>query len=101
METARTKWKFPELHNLEIGNRSGEEDEADILHDEIDVEKVGDSVGLATNTTISVNNTGNDQEDSDPTRATWMFRKFPELRNTEKGNRFGHNEDDTDDDEAS
>ena len=30
-----------------------------------------------------------------------MFRKFPELRNTEKGNRFGHNEDDTDDDEAS
>ena len=63
METARTKWKFPELHNLEIGNRSGEEDEADILHDEIDVEKVGDSVGLATNTTISVNNTGNDQEE--------------------------------------
>ena len=65
---------------------------------------------MATNTTISVNNTGNDQEDSDPTRATWMFRKFPELRNTEKGNRFGHkekgnrfghNEDDTDDDEAS
>ena len=30
-----------------------------------------------------------------------MFRKFPELRNTEKGNWFDHNEDDTDNDEAS
>merc|ERR1712046_73486 len=62
---------------------------------------ISSNTGLATDTTISVNNAGNDQEDSDPTRATWMFRKFPELGNTDKGNCFDHNEDDTDDDEAS